>query len=360
MYLFQQIVEAIRQQILSGALHPGDDLPSVREMAAQWGCATGTVQRAYRELALQGLVATQVGQGSWVAWQTEDRAPLRRATLVNQVEAFMLGILASGYASHEIEEATREVLARWQARVEAPGEAPPDQVLRFVGSHDLTISLIASRIVDLVPGYNLEVRFLGSLGGLITLARYGADIAGCHLWDKETGLYNRPFVQRLLPGRRVALLTLAHRRLGLIVRRGNPAGVHGLEDLARPGVRFINRQRGAGTRVWLDTQLNERGIAPEQIEGYDNEVNTHLEIAGAVAQDRADVGLGIEAAALAYGLGFIFLTLERYDLVIPAEVWELPAVQKLSNWLSTDDATAAFTELGGYDTHETGRVEWID
>jgi molybdate-binding protein/DNA-binding transcriptional regulator YhcF (GntR family) len=359
MPLFQEIVESIRQQIFNGVLHPGDDLPSVREMSERWGCAPGTVHRAYRELALQGLVATQVGQGSWVARQTEDHTPLRRATLVNQIEAFMLGILAGGYAPPEIEEATREVLSRWQARVEEPAK-PPERVLRFVGSHDPTISLIAGRFADLVPGYNLKVRFVGSLGGLIALARYGADIAGCHLWDKEMGLYNKPFVQRLLPGRRVALLTLVHRRLGLIVRRGNPAGVRSLKDLARPGVRFVNRQRGAGTRVWLDTQLDEHGIAPEQIEGYRNEVTTHLEVAGAVAEGSADAGLGVEAAALAYGLDFILSTVERYDLVIPAEVWELPAAQALSQWLSTDEAKAAIMELGGYDTHQTGSVTWVN
>ncbi|MBN1286578.1 MAG: GntR family transcriptional regulator [Anaerolineae bacterium] len=356
---FHEIAGAIRQQILNGALRPGDDLPSVREMSERWGCAPGTVQRAYRELALQGLVTTQVGQGSWVARQTEDHTPLRRATLVNQIEAFMLDILAGGYRPPEIEEATREVLARWQARVGEPAK-PPGQVLRFVGSHDPTISLLAGRFAGLVPGDSLRVTFVGSLGGLIALARYGADIAGCHLWDKETGLYNKPFVQRLLPGRHVALLTLAHRRLGLIVRRGNPAGVRGLEDLARPDLRFVNRQRGAGTRVWLDAQLDERGIAPEQIEGYDDEVNTHLEVAGAVAAGRADAGLGVEAAALAYGLDFVFATLEQYDLVIPAEVWELPAVQTLLSWLSTDEAKAAIMELGGYDTHQTGRVEWIN
>lgn len=359
MALFQEIAETIRQQILNGALQPGDDLLSVREMSERWGCAPGTVQRAYRELALQGLVTTQVGQGSWVARQTEDYTPLRRATLVNQIEAFMLSILAGGYRPQEIAEATHEVLDRWQARVEEPVK-PLKQTLRFVGSHDPTISLIAGHFADLVPGYSLKVTFVGSLGGLIALARYGADIAGCHLWDKETGLYNKPFVQRLLPWRRVALLTLAHRRLGLIVPPGNPAGVQGIEDLTHPNIRFINRQRGAGTRVWLDTQLAECGITSQRVKGYDYEVNTHLEVAGAVAEGRADIGLGVEAAAIAYGLEFIFLTLERYDLAIPVEIWELPAIQALSTWLSTDEAKTAIMELGGYDTHQTGKVEWVN
>jgi GntR family transcriptional regulator len=183
--LYQEIAATIRQQIHTGALNPGDELPSVREMSEQWGCAPGTVQRAYRELTQQGLVTTQVGQGSRVAERTELHTPLRRATLVNQLEALLLGIIAAGYSPREVDSAMHEVLDRWQARVEQ-SEPGPEQVLRFVGSHDPIVSLIACQFSTLVPGYSLKVTFVGSLGGLIALARYGADLAGSHLWDKET------------------------------------------------------------------------------------------------------------------------------------------------------------------------------
>jgi molybdate-binding protein/DNA-binding transcriptional regulator YhcF (GntR family) len=356
--LYQEIAAAIRQQIHNGTLNPGDDLPSVREMSEQWGCAPGTVQRAYHELIQQGLVITQVGQGSRVAERTELHTPLRRATLVNQLETFLLGVIAAGYSPREVDSAMHEVLDRWQARVEQ-SEPAPEQVLRFVGSHDPIISMIAHQMNDLTSGYSLKVTFVGSLGGLIALARHGADIAGCHLWDKDTGTYNRSYIEQLLPGRRVALVTLAHRRLGLIVPHGNPAGITGLQDLTRPDLRFVNRQWGAGTRVWLDTRLEELGLQAEEIDGYQDEVNTHLEVAGAVAENRADVGLGVEAAALAYGLDFILLTTERYDLVIPAEVWELPAAQALVQWLNSDDAKAAIMGLGGYEVKHTGTVDWV-
>jgi putative molybdopterin biosynthesis protein len=135
--------------------------------------------------------------------------------------------------------------------------------------------------------------------------------------------------------------------------------VSGLEDLTRPGLRFVNRQWGAGTRVWLDTRLEQLGIRPDQIEGYDNTANTHLEVAGAVAEGRADVGLGVEAAALAYGLSFTLLTVERYDLVIPAEVWELGAIQTLARWLTSEEAAKEINGIGGYDTAQTGQVEWV-
>jgi molybdate-binding protein/DNA-binding transcriptional regulator YhcF (GntR family) len=356
--LYLEIVEAVRQKILGGELNAGSELPSIREMSSRWNCAPGTVQRAYRELARLGLVSTQVGQGSRVASQLEAYTPLRRATLVNQIEAFMLDVLAAGYSSKEIDEANHEVLERWEARAEMPLPGPT-QVIRFVGSDDPVISLIAHRYSDFTPNHSLAVTFAGSLGGLMALARNGADIAGCHLWDAETGLYNTPFVRRLLPGQRVALVTLARRRLGLIVPVGNPKGIKGLEDLSRDGLRFINRQRGAGTRVWLEEQLREMGTRPEQIVGYRDEVRTHLEVAGIIAEGKADVGLGVEAAALAYSQDFVLLTTERYDLVIPAEVWSLPAVQAMVRWLSTEEAKAAIVAIGGYDTEHTGEVEWV-
>ncbi len=171
--------------------------------------------------------------------------------------------------------------------------------------------------------------------------------------------YNEPFVRRLLPGRRVALLTLAHRRLGLITAPGNPLNLLALPDLASAGAHFINRQRGAGTRVWLDAQLRRLSVDAEAIAGYDHEVNTHAEVARAVAEGAADAGLGIEAAAISYGLGFVRLATEPYDLVIPAEAWETPAVQALAA-LAAERGRRGTTiaGLGGYETEKPGRI-WV-
>ncbi len=359
MSLFKEITAEIRQNIMNGTLKVGDSLPSVRSMADRWDCAPGTVQRAYRELALQGLIMTQVGQGTHVASQAASQTTLRRATLVNRVETFLLEMMAAGYTPKEAEEATREVLARWQSRFGDP-EAPPKKLLRFVGSHDPIISLIDGRFHELAPDYELNVTFVGSMGGLMALARQGADIAGCHLWDADSNSYNKPYIARMLPGRRVALLTLAHRRLGLIVFPGNPLQIHDLSDLVRPNIRFINRQAGAGTRLWLDTHCRQLGVKPAFIQGYENEVKTHLQVAGAVAEGLADVGLGVEAAALAYGLDFILQTTERYDLIITEEAWELPGVQTLIQWLNSVEAQKAITDLGGYDVAETGQVVWVN
>lgn len=359
--LYQEIAESIRQAIFYGELHPGDELPPVRDMATQWNCAPGTVQRAYHELARQGLITSRPGQGTRVVdHATPEQSPvLRRALLTNETEAFLLRVLADGYTPDEVARALRQALDRWRAQVHTVEDAP-EGVLRFVGSHDPTLAQIAVQFPVIAPDHTLEITFAGSLGGLIALAEGSADIAGCHLWDADTGAYNVAFVQRILPGCRVALLTLFHRRLGLIVAPGNPLNLTGLADLARDNVRLINRQSGAGTRVWLDAQLRREGIDAAQIPGYDTCVMTHSEVARAVAEDRANVGLGIEAAARAEGLDFLFLTRERYDLAIPDTVWDREPVQRLAAWLTTEDARTLLGAQPGYEVDQTGMVVWVE
>ncbi len=206
----------------------------------------------------------------------------------------------------------------------------------------------------------MHLTFSGSLGGLIALAEKDAEMAGCHLWDEESNTYNVPFIHRLFPNQRMAVLTLAFRRIGLIIPPGNPMQIERLQDLTRPGILFINRQAGSGTRVWLDVQLRMLGVNIKDVPGYKDERMTHSEVAGAIAKGQGNVGLGVQTAALAYGLDFIQLNTERYELVFPAEVWERPAAQSLFNWLKTPDAKRMIEDLGGYDTSETGRLAWVD
>lgn len=359
-HLYHQIAEAIRQEILHENLQPGDRVPSVRDMAAQWHCTIGTVQRAYEELGRQGLLTSRSGQGTRVVATTpaKETVPLRRATLVHRAEAFLLEALTAGYSQAEVEQAMRVALDRWRALKQEPVERPKHQ-LHFVGSHDPAVALIASRLAELAPGYIPQLNFVGSLGGLIALAEGKADLAGAHLWDEESDTYNAPFVRKLLLGQRVALLTLAHRRLGLILAPSQPKRIASLPELLPSNLRFINRQQGAGTRVWFDAQLHQLGIDAEDIPGYDREAQTHSEVAQTIVDGQAGVGLCVEATALAYGLTFIPLTRERYDLVIPAKTWEMPAVQAIARWLSTAEAKKSIAALGGYDLSETGRLEWI-
>jgi molybdate-binding protein/DNA-binding transcriptional regulator YhcF (GntR family) len=364
--LYLQIAESVRQDLLEGRLRPGDALPTVREMAERWKCTPGTVQQAYKELTRQGIAISRPGQGTHIGSgavaEAADATPLRRATVTHHAEAFLLEMLSAGYTVVEIERSFRDSLDRWRALAGEPGHAP-DEVVRFVGSHDPAVSLLTAHFDEFCTAETatctLQVAYSGSLGGLIALAEGKAELAGVHLWDEETDAYNDPFVRRLLPGRRVALVTLAHRRLGLMVARANPHGITGLADLARGGLRFVNRQQGAGTRVWLDAQLRRAGVDTETITGYDHMVSTHVDVANAIAEGAADVGLGIEAAALTYGLAFLRLTTERYDLVIPASTWELGPVQAMVRWLERAEARAAIAGLGGYETEQTGRVRWV-
>jgi putative molybdopterin biosynthesis protein len=246
---------------------------------------------------------------------------------------------------------------RWRT-VERQEEPRDEKILRFSGSHDLALTWLASHFPEIAPDYTLQLNFSGSLGGLIALAEGKADLAGSHLWDEENDCYNTPFVRRLLPGKRVAVITLARRRLGLILAPGNPLGIESVPDLAKPGLRFVNRQPGSGTRVWMDMALRRHDLEPSQIAGYETEKMTHSAVAQAVAENTADAGLGLEGAALSYGLDFLFLTHEQYDLIALEAVLETPALAALVSWLKTPSTRQAIEKLGGYETSETGQVNW--
>lgn len=236
---------------------------------------------------------------------------------------------------------------------------PREEVFRtlvVVGSHDLLLDLLDSYLKRLYPGSGLSSAHVGSLGGLVALRRGEAHLAGIHLLDEETGEYNIPYVRRFLAGERVYLLHLACRQQGLIVQRGNPKGISSLADLARPEVTIINRQRGAGTRILLDYELRKLGIKGEQIVGYDREEFTHMGVAAAVASGTADAGLGIMAAAVALGLDFVPVAVERYELCIPARFWNEEAIEKLRAVMAQEEFRREAESWGGYDLRECGQV----
>ncbi len=151
------------------------------------------------------------------------------------------------------------------------------------------------------------------------MSRGNSHIAGCHLFDPDTGQYNVPYISRYLPGIRTTVINLAYRDIGLMVKPGNPLNIVSIKDLSRPAIKIINRQQGSGTRVLFDYELKKMGIEPNQVDGYEKEVNTHFEVAMAVVSGSADVGLGILSAAKMLNLTFIHLTNEQYDFVIPRE-----------------------------------------
>jgi len=235
----------------------------------------------------------------------------------------------------------------------------PEEIERtivVIGSHDLTLDLISSELAVRAGGLSLSSSNVGSLGGLLALQRGEAHLAGSHLLDEETGEYNFSYIRKYIPDRPVTVVNLVFREQGLIVRQGNPQGLSQVQDLAREGIRFVNRQRGAGTRVLLDYRLKELGIDPSSIDGYDREEFTHLMVAASVAGGTADVGLGILAAARALNLDFVPLLQERYDLIIPTEHYESDLLQPLLALIRDVTFQSRVEALGGYDTSRMGQV----
>jgi putative molybdopterin biosynthesis protein len=230
-----------------------------------------------------------------------------------------------------------------------------EHTIVITGSHDLILDLAASALRARDPSVTLASANVGSLGGLTALRDGLCHLAGSHLLDPASGEYTLPYLERLLPGRDLAVVRLAHREQGLIVAPGNPLGLKGIEDLTRREVRYVNRQRGAGTRVLLDQELSRRSLAPDQVQGYEREEPTHLAVAAAVAADRADAGLGVLAAARAFDLGFVSVAKEPYDLVLEGDNVDSEFLSPLWPLLDSPEFRAEVEDLGGYDTAEMGR-----
>ncbi len=224
-----------------------------------------------------------------------------------------------------------------------------------VGSHDITLDILADYLRKKSPERTLASAHVGSLGGIMALKRGEAHLAGIHLLDEETGEYNHSYLKKYL-GNSCYLVNLVHRDQGLIVAKGNPLGITGLQDLVEKRAQFINRQRGAGTRILLDYQLKTLGLDAEELIGYEREEFTHMSIAAAVASGSADAGLGIYAAAKALDLDFIPIAKERYDLAIPKEFWPTPYIQELMAILQDENFKASVEQLGGYDTQQMGEL----
>ncbi|MFA4901813.1 MAG: molybdopterin biosynthesis protein [Desulfobaccales bacterium] len=230
--------------------------------------------------------------------------------------------------------------------------------LVVLGSHDNTIDLLATLLHRRDHRLRLSSGHVGSLGGLMALRQGRAHLGGSHMLDPETNTYNVPFIQRYLAGVPLKLINLAWRQQGLMVAPGNPQKIKTINDLVRPTVRFINRQRGAGTRLLLDYLLKENGLNADQVQGYEREEYTHMAVAVNVFSGTADVGLGILAAARALGLDFIPLLPERYDLVVPETTFADPRFQVLLEVVRSPEFQTAAAALGGYDLKDCGTILW--
>lgn len=218
----------------------------------------------------------------------------------------------------------------------------------FSGSHDLALEGIAETLSKHVTLLSMPV---GSLDGLVNLRRGLCQISGSHLLD-ETGEYNTPFIRHLFPDRDVEIVTLAYRTQGLILAGGNANNIKRLADVAKTGVRFVNRNAGSGTRLWFDAELRRLKIPAEKINGYDRVVTTHSDAASAVQSGRADAALGLQAAAHQRGLDFMPMFEERYDLVFPPE--HEKTLMPVLDYVQTATFRKELNALTGYNSTHSG------
>jgi len=281
-------------------------------------------------------------------------APLSRGAgvITSLVQADGLALIPSGTQGIEAGEQIQVRLYRNKREIE--------KTILAIGSHDLTLDLMAQFLAE--HDRRLASANVGSQGGLVALRRGEAHLAGSHLLNPETGEYNISYIRQYMPNIPVKVVALVGRQQGLLVRKGNPKDVKSLEDLnslnvsSKRSVRFINRQRGAGTRVLLDYHLSLMAIPQSSIVGYAQEEYTHLGVAAAIASGRADCGLGIAAAAQALDLDFVPLFQERYDLVIPKQFADDELLAPLFELLADSDFRKAVSQLTGYDVSVMGTI----
>jgi putative molybdopterin biosynthesis protein len=275
-------------------------------------------------------------------------APLARGAgvITSLVQADGLALIPRGTQGVEAGEQVQVHLYRSKSEIE--------RTIFCIGSHDLTLDLMSQFLAE--HDRRLASANVGSQGGLIALRRGEAHLAGTHLLDPETGEYNISYIRQYMPGMPVKMVALVGRQQGLIVKRGNPKQIETLQDLGRPDVRFVNRQRGAGTRVLLEYHLKLLSMLPDWIVGYAQEEYTHLGVAAAIASGRADCGLGIAAAAQALDLDFIPLFQERYDLVFPKQFAESDLLAPLFGLLTDPRFREAVSHLPGYDVSVMGKI----
>ncbi len=230
------------------------------------------------------------------------------------------------------------------------------QTIVIVGSHDNTLDVLADRIKVKHSHLTISSSHVGSMGGLMAVKKGACHLAGSHLLDTEDGSYNVSYIAKYLPEIDVKLVNLVYRDQGLIVGRGNPKGIKGIEDLARKDISFINRQPGSGTRILLDYRLKQIGINSDDIIGYRHEEFTHMAVAVAVLGGTVDTGLGIYAAAKALDLDFIPVVTEQYDLIIPLAHFESENIQLMLETINSREFKRRAEELGGYSTEKTGAI----
>ena len=231
-----------------------------------------------------------------------------------------------------------------------------DHTLVAIGSHDPLLDEVADLLHRSDPSCYMSSTHVGSMGGIMAVRRGETHIAGVHLLNESDGVYNTAFIHRYFPKGGVRLVECVGRTQGLMLQKGNPMNITGIPDLTKDGVRYVNRQKGSGTRILIDYLCKKGNIPTDRIYGYDREEFTHTSVAAQIASGTADAGMGIYSAAGLYDLDFLPICMEQYDLLIPDTVWDTPLVQKLISILQGEEFRNRLDALGGYELKNPGTV----
>jgi len=231
-----------------------------------------------------------------------------------------------------------------------------EHTMVVIGSHDPLLDELGDMMHLEDSGVYMSSAHVGSMGGIMAVRRGEAHAAGCHLLDTQTGEYNIAFLKKYFPNGGVRLVRCVGRQQGLMVQKGNPLSIAAFADLAKPGLRYVNRQKGSGTRILTDYLMKQNGLEPEQIYGYEREELTHTSVAAQIVSGSADVGMGIYSAARLYDLDFIPICIEEYDLIIPDHAWDTPQVQQMLHTMQSDAFREKLLSMGGYTVENPGEI----
>lgn len=232
--------------------------------------------------------------------------------------------------------------------------------LVVIGSHDPLLDEVADMMHRADPTVFMSSSHVGSMGGIMAIRRGEAHAGGCHLLDTETGVYNLSFLKKYFPNGGIRLVRCVGRQQGLMLAKGNPLDIKEFADIAKNGVRYVNRQKGSGTRVLMDYLCEQYAVNVGDIYGYEREELTHTSVAAQIANGSADAGMGIYSAAQLYDLDFLPICIEEYDLIIPDHAWETPVVQQLIATLKSPAFREKMLAMGGYTVDHPGEIIPLD
>ena len=248
-----------------------------------------------------------------------------------------------------------EAGAEVNVRLLSPMEKLKNTVV-VIGSHDPLLDELGDMLHVENSGVYMSSSHVGSMGGIMAVRKGEAHAAGCHLLDTANGTYNLAYMKKYFPKGGVRLVRCVGRQQGLMVAKGNPLNLQKFSDIAREGVRYVNRQKGSGTRILTDYLCKQDNLNVDDIYGYDREELTHTSVAAQIVSGSADAGMGIYSAAKLYDLDFIPICIEEYDLLIPDHIWDTPQVQQMIAVLKSDAFKEKILALGGYTVENPGEI----